>query len=373
MKQLTLICRIIFGLVFMLSGFVKAIDPLGSAYKFLEYFAVFDLQFLDPLALFFSILLSSLEFIIGAAILFNQFIKFCSLGGLLFMLFFTPLTLYISLTNPVADCGCFGSLLVITNWQTFIKNIFLLTFALIIFLRRNKIKTKVRNSTQWSLITIYTFIIVFIAIYSYRHLPLIDFGDYKAGTSMKIDDTIEEKFYVTYKNKQTGELKEYLSPNFPWDDPEWVANWEFVSQRIKGAALPKNIIFISSHTGEDFTKSITQNQNLNFLLLIHDLEKANFKKIDLINKFAQTANQNSIEFVALTGSSISDAEEFKIEYNPNFEIYFADQIVLKTVVRSNPGLVLMKDGVILKKWHHNDFPVFEEINFKELENRFLKN
>lgn len=373
MKYITLISRILLGGLFIFSGFVKAIDPMGSAYKFIDYFASFNLSFLDNFALLFSILLSSLEFIIGAAILFNQRIKISSLGGLFFMAFFTPLTLYIAIKNPVSDCGCFGDALKISNWETFYKNIFLLAFAIIVFIRKDKIKSNIKPLAQWAIIGVFSIFILCIAIYSLRHLPLIDFSNYKVGSSMKIDDTVQEKYFLTYRNIETGETKEYLSPDFPWDDPEWVAAWEFVSQRVEGASMPENILYVIDQDGNDYTKSITQNHDFHFMLLSNDLRTANFKKIDKINQFAAKSLENSLNFVLITGSSLQSVQDFQAKYNPNFEVFYGDEIALKTFVRANPGLVLMKDGVILAKWHHNDFPVFEKINFKKLESKFLKN
>lgn len=373
MKYLILVSRILLGALFVFSGFVKAIDPMGSAYKFLDYFASFNLGFLDNFALFFSILLSSLEFIIGAAILFNQRIKLSSLGGLLFMAFFTPLTLYIAIKNPVSDCGCFGDALKISNWETFYKNIFLFAFAVLIFVKRDKIKSKINPLAQFAIIGVFSLFILSIAVYSLRHLPLIDFSDYKVGNSMKIDDSVQEKYFLTYKNIETGETKEYLSPDFPWDDPEWVAQWEFVSQRVEGASMPENILYIVDQDGNDFTKSITQNHDFHFMLLSNDLKAANFKKIEKINQFATKSLEKSMTFVLITGSSLQSVQDFQTEYNPSFEVFYGDEIALKTFVRSNPGLVLMKDGVILAKWHHNDFPDFDKINFQKLESKFLKN
>ena len=376
MKIIAIISRTLLGLVFIFSGFVKAIDPLGSAYKFMDYFAVFNMQWLDSFAIILGVLLAAMEFLIGMALLFGLKNKISAWGGLLFMVFFTPLTLYIALKDPVPDCGCFGDAIIMTNWETFYKNIILIIFAIINFAYRNKLKNLFCCKVEWALISVFFLLSCFVSYYGYTNLPIIDFRDWKVGSSMKIDPDEKDKFYVIYKNKETGEIKEYLSPNFPWNDTAWVATWEYIDQRIEPAPLPDNYIFINDKNGDNYSRMLTQNPDFQFLLLMYDIETSKLKdksNIEKVKLFAEKSFDQGIDFAAIVANSPEVASKFIEDNDINFEIYFSDDITLKTVVRANPGLVLIKEATILAKWHFNNFPELEKIEFQELENKYLIN
>jgi len=372
MKIIAYIFRFLLGAVFIFSGIVKAIDPLGSAYKFMDYFAAFNMQWMDSFAIFLSIFMSALEFIIGAALFFGIVNRLASWGGLLFMSFFTPLTLYLAIKNPVTDCGCFGDALIMTNWETFYKNVALIIFAIVTFIYRKKFKKLLSCKKELILAVVLALIPVLISIYGLRHLPIMDFRAWKVGSSMKLDTSVEDKYYVSYQNKETGEIQEYLSPNFPWDDPEWVENWEFIGQRVDAAPFPENYIYIGDENGQDYFKTFTQHPDYQFLLIMYYIENANLKNLESIKQFALTSFEKNIDFIAITGSTPKTVEEFKQTNEIPFEIFYSDEITLKTIIRSNPGLVLIKDGTILDKWSHRDIPKFEDIDFEKLSQKYLK-
>jgi uncharacterized membrane protein YphA (DoxX/SURF4 family) len=372
MKIIAYIFRFLLGAVFIFSGIVKAIDPLGSAYKFMDYFAAFNMQWMDSFAVFLSIFMSALEFIIGAALFFGIVNRLASWGGLLFMSFFTPLTLYLAIKNPVTDCGCFGDALIMTNWETFYKNVALIIFAIVTFIYRKKFKKILSCKKELILAVVLALIPVFISIYGLRHLPIIDFRAWKVGSSMKLDTSVEDKYYVSYQNKETGEIQEYLSPNFPWDDPEWVENWEFIGQRVDAAPFPENYIYIGDENGQDYFKTFTQHPDYQFLLVMYYIEDANLKNMENIKQFAIKSFENNIDFIAITGSTPKTVAEFKETQDIQFEVFYSDEITLKTIIRSNPGLVLIKDGTILDKWSHRDIPKFEDIDFEKLSQKYLK-
>jgi uncharacterized membrane protein YphA (DoxX/SURF4 family) len=370
MKYFAYFSRFLLGAVFVFSGFVKAIDPLGSAYKFMDYFAAFNLQWLDSFAIFLSVALSAIEFIIGAALMVGVKNKLSAWGGLLFMGFFTPLTLYLAINNPVSDCGCFGDAIIMTNWQTFYKNVIFMVLAIITFYFRNKFKKLFCCKVEWGVILVLLAIPLFVSFYAFRYLPMMDFRAWKEGTSMKMS-TDEDKYYLIYQNKETGEIQEYLSPNFPWDDSLWVATWEFVDQRIEAVPYPENYIFMGDENGQDYFKAFTQHPNFQFLLIIYAFEEMNVQNIEAIKAFAATSIKNNIDFVGITGSTPKTTSEFIEKYEFPFEVFYSDEITLKTVVRSNPGLLLIKDGVILAKWHHRNFPLFDKIDFEKLANKHI--
>ncbi len=372
MKYVAYILRFILGAVFIFSGFVKAVDPLGFAYKIIDYFAAFNMQWFDSFAVFFSIAMSALEFAIGAALFFGIKNKLSSWLVLLFMTFFTGLTLYLALKNPVSDCGCFGDAIILTNWETFYKNVFLIVFAVITFLWRKKFKKLFSCRVEWLLMLVLLAIPVGVSIYGMRHEPIIDFRPWKTGASLKIQGDTEEKYYVTYKNKETGETKEYLSPDFPWNDSVWVATWEFVGQRVDAPPFPKTYIYMGDEQGHDYFKSFTQHENFQFILIMYYIEKANLNNIQKIKEFAEKSFAVNIDFIALTGSTPEKVKQFRENYEIPFEMFYSDEITLKTVVRSNPGLILIKDGTIISKWNHRDIPQFEEVDFDRLAAKYLK-
>ena len=214
--------RIITGIVFIFSGFVKGVDPLGSTYKFTDYFNAFHLGFLEPVALPLAVFLSSTELVLGITLLIGYRMRVTAWVLLLFMSFFTILTLILALTNPVTDCGCFGDALILTNWQTFFKNIVLMIFVLVIFTGRFKYSTIRQPLTEWIVVAFFFAATVIFSLYNYMHLPVLDFRPYSIGTNiregMTIPEGAPEDVYSTeliYKNKKTGQEKSFTLENFP--------------------------------------------------------------------------------------------------------------------------------------------------------------
>ncbi len=363
-KILKHLARILFGLVFIFSGFVKGIDPLGSTYKFTDYFHALGLDGLVWAAFPLGILLAFAEFAIGVAFLFNWRMKWFSWLGLLFMAFFTPLTLWIAVKNPVTDCGCFGDALVISNWETFYKNLLFSALAIIAVFNRQWYSEQV-NTKMPLVLSSLTFVVYFgMVYYSYNHLPLIDFRPYKVGThipeAMSVpegapQDEYENIFY--YKNKNTGEVKEFTEENYPWQD---TANWEYndmVSNLVqKGYEAPIHNFMIESPEGEDITDFFIYDENYVFLLVAYDLSKANTRSQDRINTLADWALTQGYSFVCLTSSLPDEAMDFADQHGTPYEYFNVDEVTLKTIIRSNPGLVVLKNGTVIAKYHANDIP-----------------
>ena len=368
MKTANLISRLIVGVVFIFSGFVKAIDPLGSVYKFNDYFEAFGIPWMSPLSLFLSIGMSGLEFIIGFSIFFGLRTRLASWGALLFMIFFTPLTLYIALANPVSDCGCFGDALILSNTDTFIKNIFILAAAIIVFVYRKKFKTFLSLKMQWICIGIASIFIVAMSVYCLRHEPIIDFRPWKVGNKIKdyVTPTPEiAEISLLYKNKNTGEIKEYPVNNYPWNDSSWVANWEFVDQKKniiqEYVKAPISDFVIHDEFQDDLTEGFIGNPDYQFLLFAYDLIITNKQSYPKINEFAELAEKDGYSFIGLTASPFTYIEEFRHEMQTLYPFYLVDEIALKTAIRSNPGIILIKDGVVIAKWAHRDLPKYEVV------------
>ncbi|MBA4409015.1 MAG: DoxX family protein [Odoribacter sp.] len=364
------IARILLGLTFVFSGFVKGIDPWGSAYKFTDYFNAFQMPWLTNLAFALGILLAAAEFFLGLAMVFNFFIRITIWLMLAFMVFFTGLTFVLALTNPVTDCGCFGDALVITNWQTFYKNIVLLALAIFVFKQRNNFRSK--NGPLLSIaMTGMTMVVYFYLVaYSYNHLPIIDFSPYKVGVNipdaMKIPEGATKDIYENnfiYKNTKTGGEKEFTEANYPWQD---TLNWKFVKMEDpvlvqKGYKPPIHDFRIETPEGEDIKDFFLYDEKGTFIVIAHNLQKSSKEGMAKMAELSVEAKSKGYNFIGLTATSPDSFEAFKNETGAHFDFFNTDEITLKTIVRSNPGLILIKKGTIQAKYHYNDIPKSEEL------------
>ncbi len=364
------IARILLGLTFMFSGFVKGIDPLGSTYKFTDYFNAFHIPWLTSLAFALGILLAASEFIMGVALVFNFFLRITSWFTLVFMIFFTGLTFALALTNPVTDCGCFGDALVITNWQTFYKNIVLIALAIFIFIRRKDYASK--NGPLLSVaFTAMTMVFYFyLVVYSYNHLPIIDFSPYKVGVNipdaMKTPAGAPKAIYKNefiYKNIKTGKNQEFNEANYPWKD---TLNWKFVKMKDpiliqKGYTPPIHDFRIETPEGEDIKDFFLYDEKYTFMAIAYNLQKSNREGLKKLAALSVEAKRKGYNFILLTSTSPDSFEAIKNETGVHFDFFNTDEIALKTIVRSNPGLIVLKKGTILKKYHYNDIPKPEEL------------
>ncbi|MCX6230031.1 MAG: DoxX family protein [Bacteroidetes bacterium] len=374
MKTLSTISRILVGLVFIFSGFVKGVDPLGTAYRIVDYFEAYHITWANPLSLYLSVLLCTLEFTLGVLLIMNVKMKLTSWLTLLLMIYFTIVTFFDALYSPVPDCGCFGDAVKLTNWQTFYKNIVLMVFVILIF------KDRKRMSAFWSAkkeaLVILAVVVLFggFSIYNYRNLPLINFRPWKVGNKMMSDNPQPSKFYLTYKNKKTGESKEYLSNQLPWQDTVWAANWVFVSTREENPNKSKLGSFaIIDSAGTDYTDHFVRNTEFQFFVASYDLNTANKEAFEKIKAFYEKAKAKNVSVIVLTGSSPQDIAKFKKEMDTKeMEFYLADDISLKAMIRSNPGLMLLKKAVVLGQWHWRNFPEYDENNWNTLAKKYIK-
>ena len=365
-SNILLIARIIFGLVFLFSGFVKAVDPLGTAYKISDYLEAFSLTSLDFLAFPASLLLIATEFTIGFNILFNVHLKASTWIASLFMLVMTPITLYLAISNPISDCGCFGDAIVMTNWQTFYKNVVLCIILAIIALLQNHTRPWLSNWGAW-IVTLLPILISFgISIYCYNLLPIIDFRPYKIGNNiiegMQIpEDAPLDKYETTFFYEKDGIEQAFTLDNYPAED----STWTFVRQESKlieqGFVPPIHDFSIITEDG-DITDLILEDAGYTLLVISHKVEKASTKNIKCVKSTIANAKKAGANVIWLTSSYSDDIEKFKSEYGINDTFGATDDITLKTIVRSNPGLVLIKDATVIEKWHHNSLPTKDKLN-----------
>ncbi len=368
------IARILVGLTFVFSGFVKGIDPYGSTYKFADYFNAMGMEWLIWAAFPLAVLLSFAEFAIGVALLFNLFIRFFSWLALLFMAFFLPLTLWIAVKNPVTDCGCFGDAWVISNWETFYKNVVLMVLTVIVLIYRKNMPSITGKKLSAFLGATSVAIYSILVIYSYNHLPVFDFRPYKVGVNipdaMKIPEGAQQEVYENifyYQHKKTGEIQKFTEDNYPWQD---TVNWAFSNIEsilvVKGYEPPIHDFTAETEDGEDVLDFFIHDENYVFMLIAYDLHKSSPKPWGKINALADWAVQHQFSFIGLTSTLLSEAREIAAETGASFEFFNCDEITLKTIIRSNPGLVVLKGGTIIAKYHFNDIPSPEEF-----ENEFI--
>ena len=369
MRLVKNLCRIIVGIVFIYSGFVKGIDPLGSDYKFTDYFNAFGMGWMNATTLFFSFALSLAEFLIGTALLFNLWVSRMAWGSLLFMAFFTPLTLVLALTNPVSDCGCFGDAMILTNWQTFWKNIILLLLAIMIFMYRKEYKSSLPLVGQFSFLALAGAGMLCLSVYCYRHLPVLDFRPYAVGKNitegMRLPEGAKpDQYEVTlkYKNKQTGEIRSFTEENYPWQD---TLNWEYESssERLvkKGYITPIHDLVIEHPTLGNITEEILEDDNHTILAVAYNLTQSDVQYQPAINRLAEYAQEKGIPLFATTL-----IEAYKKRNHVPYEFCTADEIQLKTMIRSNPGVIILREGTILDKWAGKDVPDVKELQDTDL-------
>ncbi|MFH0864734.1 MAG: BT_3928 family protein [Bacteroidota bacterium] len=368
MRIIRIIFRTIVGLTFMFSGFVKGIDPLGSVYKFNEYFEVYGMEWLSPLALFLAVLLCAIEFTIGVMLVFGVKPKLSAWLSFIMMFFFTGLTFLSAINNPVSDCGCFGDAVKLTNWETFYKNVVLIILVLFLLFTYKFAKSAFKVKNEISIIILGAGLIVFVSIYSLRHLPVIDFLPWKVGNKISEQMTpipeISESILV-YKDKITSDTFQYTAKTLPYKDSAKWASIKYdttikkITQEFKEA--PIHDFIISDFEGDTLTDSIVANPGYQFILVAHDLTETNKIIYAEINKFVEGCDKDSISFVGLTGTIQETVEIFRHDVNAIFQFYNVDETALKSMVRANPGILLLKDGVVLAKWHWRDLPIYEEV------------
>lgn len=355
-------CRFLLAALFIFSGFVKAVDPLGSFYKIQDYLTAFGMLSWFPtyLPLFLAIILSAVEFGAGIFLFFGIRRKIASTLALLLMGVMTPLTLYLALANPVSDCGCFGDAWVLTNWQTFGKNILLLIAAISVFKGWKQIIRFITMKMEW-MVSMYTFLFVFVlSFYCLENLPILDFRPYKIGVNIKSAMEVPEgakpsEFESRFVLEKNGERREFTLDNYP------DSTWTFVETRTllkeKGYEPPiHDFSMMSMETGEDITDSVLLDKGYTFLLVAHRIEEADDSDIDLINEIYDYSVEHGYGFYALTSSSDNEIELWRERTGAEYPFCQMDDITLKTIVRSNPGLLLIKDGTILNKWSDNQLP-----------------
>lgn len=363
------------GLLFIFSGLIKINDPLGFGYKLQEYFEVFHLTFLGSWATGIAVVLCVLEIVLGALLLFG-FWRDRVLKGLLgLIIFFTFLTFVSAAFKVVTSCGCFGDAIPLTPWQSFTKDLILLVLIVYLFVNRAKINPITQHpGWQSALFTIVLLTSVLLGTFTYNYLPFIDFLPYKVGANvpelMKAPPGApQDEYLIMYdlKNKKTGESKNMSDKDYMkleiWKDDNWEVVGTPEKKLIKaGYDVKIKDLIINDASGTDYTKELLENPFYNLVVVAYDLKHTNEEAIAQINALAlNAAEQYNIRTVMLTSNSAQDADAYSKKMKLFMEVFYVDPVPLKSMVRANPGVLLMKNGVIINKWHYHTLPSFEKL------------
>src|SRR5574344_417976 len=367
-KTVTNICRFLLSLTFIFSGFVKAVDPLGTQYKIDDYLEAMHLLGYVPdyMTLTMSVLLSAFEFTVGIMLLFAAHRHLASKLSLLMMAVMTPITLWLAISNPVSDCGCFGDAVVLTNWETFFKNLILLAAAVMIWRKPGCMPRFVSENNQWIVINYTVVFILFISGYCLYHLPLFDFRPYHIGADIKKGMEIpkgakQPVFETTFILEKNGVRKEFSLNDYP--DSTWTFIDSKTVEKEKGYVPPIHDFAIQrASDGEDVTDRVLDNPGYTFLLVAPHLENADDSNIDLINQIYEYCQTNGYGFYCLTASTGKALTRWNDMTGAEYSYWNTDETTLKTIIRSNPGLLLLKHGRVIRKWSHNDLPDEYELN-----------
>ena len=361
------ICRFILAVTFIFSGYVKAIDPLGTLYKLKDYAAAMALNDILPdwALVIVAIALGALEFSLGVFMLFAVRRHMVSKITLALMSVMTALTVWIYIADPVKDCGCFGDALKLTNGETLLKNIVLIACATLVAWRPVDMARFISRTNQW-IVRYYTITyIVVTSVYCLYTLPIFDFRPYHVGMNIKKGMEIPEgaeqpEFESTFILRKNGVTREFTLDNYP------DSTWEYVDtktvQTKKGYEPPIHDFAITTNdTGEDITEQVLTKKGYTFLLVSPRLavaDDSNFGDIDQIYEYAE---ENGVDFFCLTASTNEDIERWRELTGAEYKFCNADETTLKTMIRSNPGLILLKDGTIIGKWSHNALPQTDDL------------
>jgi len=370
MKYIRLLSRVVLGIIFVFSGFVKAVDPLGSAYKFSDYFTAFRIGFLDVAALPLGVGLSAFEMVVGMALILGYRRQVVVHVVIWFMFFFTLLTLVLALFNPVSDCGCFGDALILTNWQTFLKNLVLMLFVLVLFFGRKADQDRGSRAGEWTVIALLFAGACLFSVWNYRHLPLVDFRPYDMGTVIADEMVVPEgspvdeyETTLEYRNRTTGETETFTIEDYPDD----TILWEFVNSESRlvkrGDEPPIHDFAIMDGEGNDLVDQILADPGYSLLMICHDLSKASESALVAATEWSRLERlAGDFSFYPVTASTTASVEAIATSLDLGYSFFAGDEIMLKTIVRSNPGYMMIHNGAIVGKWGYRDFPSLEELD-----------
>jgi uncharacterized membrane protein YphA (DoxX/SURF4 family) len=369
------ISRLLLGITFLFSGFVKAVDPLGTAYKIQDYLLAMGMTSLRSIALPASIALCVMEFLLGTWLLLGLYRRIVTKLLFLVMVFMTPLTLYLAIKNPVHDCGCFGDFLILTNWETFYKNLILLPCAVAVLVWHNRVSPLFSRHTYWLAALSSAGFILLFTIYNYMFLPAFDFRPYRIGTDLRklvAEKSKGDVYQNTFVYEKDGKRKNFTEENYPWKDP----SWKFVEMKstmvkegqksevedfgINHLKISSNRKSIDNET--DITDSVLNDSSYTFLMIAYSLKDMAESHLSDFEDVSYYAQEHGYKFYCLTAANRKEILDWIDDSGVNYDFCLTDERVLKTMIRSNPGLILMKNGKIVNMWPDSRLPQEKELN-----------
>ena len=345
----------------ILSGYVKAIDPLGTQYKIQDYLSALSLDgiFPDWTTLGTSVLLSAIEFSLGIFLLFAIHRRLVTKLVLALMVVMTVISAWLWIANPISDCGCFGDAIVLTNGQTFAKNVVLLAASAVLYRHPLAMVRFISKTNQWIVINYTLLFVLLSSLYCLYDLPLFDFRPYHVGSDLRKgmevpDSAAQPEFETTFILEKDGERREFSLADYP------DSTWTFIDSRTvmvkEGYVPPIHDFSIETAEGDDITEDVLSDPSYTFLLISPHLENANDSDFGNIDQIYEYSQDNGYNFYCLTASGEGGIERWRELTGAEYPFCTTDATTLKTIIRSNPGLLLLHNGVVIRKWSHHFLP-----------------
>ena len=360
--MLTNICRVLLALVLVLSGFVKAVDPKGTMYKLQEYADAFSIDaFSNEWLLFFAIILAAAEFLIGVFLLMGAYRRFMATIAFLVFIIFTPFTLYVAISDIVPDCGCFGDAIGMSNIASFLKNLFLLSLSVIVFLGRRRFVVNITAKNRWMVSLFAVFYIAFVETISLSYVPVLDFRNYAVGNNLReLVQGENDTYKLVMAFEKDGETRLFEQDSLPDE------SWMFVENRSLLVAEGRKPVIgdfaiLDWESDYDVAEDILVDTGFVCIVVAEFLEEASVGRVDKINDLYDYCLDQNVTFLAVTASGEEDIELWRKRTGAEYPVYWADNMLLRSMTRANPGVVLLNDGVIVGKWNVAAMPEAEQM------------
>lgn len=354
--------RVLIGVLFIFSGFVKCVDPTGGAIKIEDYFVAWGLEGVPfGLCMALSLVQNVAEMTVGYLLICNVFVNIASFVALLFMAFFTPLTLYIAIADPVSDCGCFGDAVKLSNWQTFYKNLLFLPISVIVFWQRERFRQMIATWRKCAIALLGIAVSVIISVKGISDEPIIDFRPYSVGTDiakamMIPDDAPMPEYQTTFILRKDGVEKEFDENDYPYNDTTWV----FVDSKSvvisEGYTPPIKDFTLTDKYGESRTNEILASTEPVYLFVSPALDDVSDAHVQTLKSVIMEQQGKGRQAYILTSSPETQQHRLNERAETGFDYLMGDETMLKTIVRSNPGLIVVQNGVIVAKYHPDHLP-----------------
>lgn len=360
--MLTNICRVLLALVLVLSGFVKAVDPKGTMYKLQEYADAFSIDlFSNEWLLFFAIILAAAEFLIGVFLLMGAYRKFVAFMAFLVFVVFTPFTLYVAITDVVPECGCFGDAIGLSNSASFLKNLFLLLLAVIVFLGCRRFVVNISARNRWMVSLFAVFYIAFVETISLSYVPVLDFRNYAVGNNLReLVQGENDTYKVVMAFEKDGETRLFEQDSLPDESWLFIENRSVLVAEGRKPAIG-DFAILDWENDYDVAEDILADSGYVCILVAEFLEDASVGRVDKINDLYDYCLENDVAFFATTSSGEEDIELWRKRTGAEYPVYWADNMLLRGMTRANPGVLLLNDGVIVGKWNVASMPEAEQM------------